>query len=91
MLKFGERVRSCLPTFPPAPIRGFMVLGYRVSRVLSFFQVIEIGTPPTPHPQASVPPYSGSGGRDTLAGERGGGRVPIPTRGHAMWYSIYIP
>ncbi len=41
--------------------------------------------------QASVPPPPpppGSGGRDTLAGERGGGRVPIPTRGHSLWYSL---
>ncbi len=28
--------------------------------------------------------------RDTFAGERGGGRVPIPTRGHTLWYSIYL-
>ncbi len=37
--------------------------------------------PPTP---------PGSGGRGTFAGERGGGRVPIPTRGHTLWYSLYI-
>jgi hypothetical protein len=34
----------------------------------------------------SLPPPPPS--RGTLAGERGGGRVPIPTRGHTMWYSI---
>jgi hypothetical protein len=28
----------------------------RVGRVLSFFPVVGIGTPPTPNPQASVPP-----------------------------------
>ncbi len=28
--------------------------------------------------------------RGTLASERGGGRVPIPTRGHTLWYSIYL-
>jgi hypothetical protein len=32
----------------------------------------------------SPPPSFGSGGRSTLAGERGGGRVPIPTREHAL-------
>ncbi len=32
----------------------------------------------------------GSGGRGTLAGERRVGRVPIPTRGHTLWYSLYI-
>jgi hypothetical protein len=59
--------------------------------VLSFSPVVGIGTPPTLHPQASVPllPF-GSGGRGTLAGERGVGRVPIPTRGHTLWYSLYI-
>ncbi len=42
-------------------------------------------------PQASVPPLPPLvRGRDTLAGERGGGRVPIPTRGHTLWYSIFI-
>ncbi len=29
-------------------------------------------------------------GRGTLAGERGGGRVPIPMRGHSLWYSLFI-
>ncbi len=54
-------------------------------------------TSPTPHPQASVPPPaspppgSASGGKGTLAGERGGGgRVPISARGHTLWYSIYV-
>ncbi len=59
----------------------------RVGRVLSFCPVVGIGTPPTPHPQACVPPPSGSRGRGTLAGERGGGRVPISTRGLTLWGS----
>ncbi len=59
--------------------------------MLSFFSSRRIGTPPTPRPQASVsPPPFGSGGRGTLAGERGGGSVPIPTRGHTLWYSVNI-
>jgi hypothetical protein len=46
---------------------------------------------PTPSPQASVPPPPfGSGGRGTLAGERGGGRVPIPMRGHTLSYSLHL-
>ncbi len=36
-----------------------------------------------------MPPPFGSGERGILAGERGGGRVPIPTRGHTLWYYIY--
>ncbi len=35
-------------------------------------------------------PAFGSEGRGTLAGERGGGRVSIPTRRHTLWYSIYM-
>jgi hypothetical protein len=54
-----------------------------------FLQSSELGLPPTPHPQASVPPL-GSGGWGTLAGERVGGRVPIPTRGHKLRYSVNI-
>jgi hypothetical protein len=41
--------------------------------VLSFSPVVGIGTPPPPHPQASVPPPFGSVGRGTLACGRGGG------------------
>ncbi len=35
---------------------------HRVGRVLSFFSSRGIGTPPTPHPPASVPPHPGTGG-----------------------------
>jgi hypothetical protein len=46
---------------------------HRVGRVLSFSLVVEIGTPPTHHPQARMPPPPfGPGGRGTLAGERVG-------------------
>ncbi len=59
--------------------------------MLSFSPVVRIGTPPTPHPQASVPPFPGSGGRGTLVGERGVGRVPIPTRDvHCGSLYIYV-
>jgi hypothetical protein len=46
------------------------------------------GTPPPSHLQANVPPLLGSGGE--LAGKRGGGRAPIPTRGHTLWDSKYM-
>ncbi len=48
-----------------------------------------IETPPTPHPQASVPspPLVLGGGAHSLARE-GGGTVPIPMRGHTLWYSV---
>ena len=35
---------------------------HRLGRVLSFSPVVGIGTPPTPHPQASVPPLPVLGG-----------------------------
>ncbi len=35
------------------------------------------------------PPLVPRGGAQ-LAGERGGGRVPIPTRGHTLWCSVNI-
>ncbi len=55
-----------------------------------FLHSSEFGTPPTSHPHASVPPTLWYRGWGTLAGESGGGRVPIPTRGHTLWYSIYL-
>jgi hypothetical protein len=36
------------------------------------------------------PPPPSSGRKGILAGERGVGRVPIPTKGHTVWYSLYI-
>ncbi len=47
-------------------------------------------TLPSPAGECALPPFAWGGGRGTLTGERGGGRVPIPTRGHTLWYSVYI-
>jgi hypothetical protein len=52
--------------------------------------VFGIGAPPTLHPLASVPPPRVLGGRGTLAGERGAGRVLSPTRGHLGLYNTFI-
>ncbi len=41
----------------------------------------------SPAGECAPPP---SEGRGTFAGERGGGRVPIPTRGPTLWYSLYM-
>jgi hypothetical protein len=67
---------------------------HRVGRVLSFFSSCRNWDSPTPYPQASVPtpPFgwgAGEGG-GTLAYERGVGGIPIPTREHTQWYSVYI-
>jgi hypothetical protein len=75
--------------------RGVCPLGilpkHRLGRVLSFSPVVGIGTPTTPHPQASVPPWFRGEGH-TRWRERGWdrGRVPIPARGHTLWYSVNI-
>jgi hypothetical protein len=55
-----------------------------------FLQSSGIGTPPTLHPQASVPPTLWYRWGHTCWREGGGGRVPIPTRGHTVWYSLYL-
>jgi hypothetical protein len=48
----------------------FMLAGHRVGRMLCFFSSCRNWDPPNPSP---------AGGRGTLAGEKGVGRVPIPT------------
>ncbi len=45
---------------------------------------------PTPHRQAVCPHSLVPKGRGTLACVRGGEGVPIPTRGHTLWYSMNI-
>jgi hypothetical protein len=67
---------------------------HRVGRVLTaklFFPVVGIGTPPPPTRRRVCPPHPLVGGRGgTLAYERGVGGIPIPTREHTQWYSVYI-
>ncbi len=70
---------------------GCDYLTHRVGRVLSFFSRRRNWDSPNPSPAGEwAPPPFGSGGRGTLAGERGVGRLPIPTRGQTLWYSLYI-
>jgi hypothetical protein len=55
-----------------------------------FLQSSELGLP---HPftrRRVCAPSFGPGGGYTLACRREGGGVPIPTRGHTLWYSIGI-
>jgi hypothetical protein len=54
-----------------------------------FLQSSELGLPQPLTRRRVCPPF-GSGGRSTLACDRGGGRVPIPTKGHTLWCSIFI-
>ncbi len=51
--------------------------------------LVGIGTPPTRRLVCPLPPVSG--GRGTLTGEKGVGRVPIPTRGiHCGTLYMYV-
>jgi hypothetical protein len=53
-------------------------------------QSSELGPRPTPSPAEECKPlHPVPGWRDTLACGRGGGRVPIRTRGQTLWYSRY--
>ncbi len=56
-----------------------------------FLQSSELGLPhPLPHRRVPPPPFwFGRGGGGTLARGRGGGKVPVPKRGQALWYSRY--
>ncbi len=46
---------------------------------------------PNPSPAGECAPSLWYRGGSTLACERGGGGVPIPTRGHKLWYcTVYI-
>ncbi len=70
------------------PVDG---LGHQVGRVLSFFSNRRNWDSPTPSPAGVCAPYPfGSGGRGTLACGNGCGVVLIPTRGHTLWYSLYL-
>jgi hypothetical protein len=69
------------------------VLSQRVGRVLSFFSSRRNWDSPNPSPagECAPPPVLGGGApRGTLACEKGVGRVPVPTRGHTLSYSLYI-
>jgi hypothetical protein len=64
-----------------------------VDWVLSFFSSHPKWDSPTPLPageRAPPPLWFRGGGTHTLAGGRGGGSVPIPTRGQTLWNSRYI-
>ncbi len=78
---------SCRPWRHPRRQRE--TTEHRVGRVISFFSSRRHWDSPNPSPAGEcAPPRFWGGG--TLASERGVGRVPIPTRGHTLWYSLYI-
>jgi hypothetical protein len=63
-------------------------MAHRVGRVLSFFSSRRNWDSPNPSPIGECAPPPFFWGWGTLAGETGVGRVPIPTRGHTLWYVL---
>ncbi len=83
-------IRPCCQRTHTGQIRGFPQQSRQSA--LGFSPVVRIGTPPPPHPQASVSPplwFRWRGEKHSLAGERVRG-VPIGTRGQTLWYSRYL-
>jgi len=50
----------------------------------------ELGLPPTPHPQASVPPPPGFWGEGNTRWRERGWESPNSDEGHTLWYSLYV-
>ncbi len=50
----------------------------------------ELGLPPTPHPQASVPPPPCFGGEGNSRWRERGWESPNSDEGHTLWYSLYV-
>ncbi len=50
----------------------------------------ELGLPPTPHPQASVPPPPCFWGEGNTRWRERGWESPNSDQGHTLWYSLYV-
>ncbi len=50
----------------------------------------ELGLPPTPHPQASVPPPPCFLGEGNTRWRERGWESPNSDEGHTLWYSLYV-
>jgi hypothetical protein len=47
-------------------------------------------SPPTPHPQASVPPPPSLWGEGNTRWRERGWESPNSDEGHTLWYSLYV-
>jgi hypothetical protein len=63
---------------------------HRAGRVLRFFSSRWNWDSPNPSPAHECAPHPVVPGGGAHAGDRGDGRVPITTRGHTLWYSLYV-
>jgi hypothetical protein len=70
--------------------RVYLPPSHRVDRVLSFFSCRRNLDSPIPSTAGECSPPHLWIRRGTLACGRGDGGVPIPRRGHTLWYSICI-
>jgi hypothetical protein len=94
---FYSRLTPLPPLLPiPSPRdRSYRVLR-RTHKVRTYKEYHSVAlrwnwdSPPTPHPQASVPLPPVSVGRGTLAGEKGVGGESQFRRGATLWYSLYV-
>jgi hypothetical protein len=68
---------------------GMIGYSHRVCRMPSFFSSRRNWDSPNPSPAGECAPSLG-GGAHSLARGGGGGRVPIPTKGNTLWYSVNI-
>ncbi len=50
----------------------------------------ELGLPPTPHPQASLPPPPCFWGEGNTRWRERGWESPNSDEGHTLWYSLYV-
>jgi hypothetical protein len=52
--------------------------------------LVGLGLPPTPHPQASVPPPPCFWGEGNTRWRERGWESPNSDEGHTLWYSLYV-
>jgi hypothetical protein len=79
----------CPPVRPPKPFYISKASQSRQNDKL-FLQSSELGLPQFLIRRRVCPSPRFWGEGHTRLRERGGGRVPIPTRGHTLWYSLNI-
>ncbi len=84
-----RRIRSSILTFSRELLLWWMESQSRQSAKL-FFQSLELGLPPTPHPQASVPPPPCFWGEGNTRWWERGWESPNSDEGHTLWYSLYV-
>jgi hypothetical protein len=71
----------------------FIITDHKVRTYKEYLSVrpsSELGLPPTPHPQASVPPPPCFWGEGNTRWRERGWESPNSDEGHTLWYSLYV-